>query len=357
MVANPHYSGPVKPTLHTFVELPYASESAEFDALVGGKVDVGYLPPTEVSRGTTRPSTAGPNNPQLSGRYSMDPLYTWSINYFPYNFNSTGDGGNAGRIFSQLYFRQAMQLLVDQPSSIATIDKGYGIGTYGPVPSKPANSFVSAEVRDNPYPYDPSKAVSLLREHGWKVVPEGTSTCQSAGSGPNQCGAGIPVGAKLAFDLPYASGVDFLPQLMKAQKASWASAGIQVSLSEQTLQAVTAASMPCAVGPACTWELANWGTGWLFAPDYYPTGEPIFQTGAASNAGSYSDVTNDANIVATTTSQAPLTQYEDYLAEQLPVVYQPNSVTVLTETVRGLTGTTPQSPLWTINPENWRFGR
>jgi peptide/nickel transport system substrate-binding protein len=102
-------------------------------------------------------------------------------------------------------------------------------------------------------------------------------------------------------------------------------------------------------------QLANWGAGWLFSPDYYPTGEEIFQTGAGSNSGSYSDPTNDANILATNVSQTPLTQYENYLAEQLPVVYEPNNVTSLTETAKGLDGTSPQSPLWAINPENWRF--
>ena len=51
----------------------------------------------------------------------------------------------------------------------------------------------------------------------------------------------------------------------------------------------------------------------------------------------------------------PLTQYENYLAEQLPVVFQPNTVTSITETAKGLEGATPQSVFWALNPENWRF--
>ena len=101
--------------------------------------------------------------------------------------------------------------------------------------------------------------------------------------------------------------------------------------------------------------MGNWGAGWIFAPDFYPTGESIFQTGANSNAGSYSDPVNDANILATTTTQTPLTQYENYLAEQLPVIFQPNTVTQLTEVANGLNGVLPQSPLQNIYPENWRF--
>ena len=110
------------------------------------------------------------------------------------------------RSSSQLYFRQAIQLLVDQPLYNQKINKGYGVGTYGPVPSEPENNFVSAEVKNNPYPYNPSKAISLLKDHGWTVVPNGTSTCADPGTAANQCGAGIPAGAKLDFDLPYASG-------------------------------------------------------------------------------------------------------------------------------------------------------
>ena len=354
MAANPSYSGPVKPTLKTFQEFPFTSDSAEFNALVGGKVDVGYLPPSDVTSPTNNPLVAGPNNPRLNN-YTMNPLYTWSIDYFPYNFNSSGDNGVVGKIFDQLYFRQAMQYLVDQPLYIKKIYKGYAVGTYGPVPSQPANSFVSAEVTDNPYKYSPTQATTLLKDHGWKIVANGTSTCESPGTASNECGAGIPAGAKLAFNLQYVSGTAAYTQIMTAEKSSWATAGINVDLSQASFDTVIGNAIPCS-GSSCTWQMANWGAGWLFSPDYYPTGEEIFQTGADSNSGSYSDPTNDDNIKATNTTQVPLTQYENYLAEQLPVVYQPNPSSSLTEIAKGLTGVTPQSPSWAITPENWRFG-
>jgi len=298
---------------------------------------------------------AGPNNPRLTN-FKLSPLYTWGINYFPYNFNSSGGGGSAGKIFSQLYVRQAIEYLVDQPLYIKKIDKGYGVGTYGPVPSQPDNPFVSQEVKNNPYPYNPGKAATLLTSHGWKVVPHGTTTCQSPGTGANQCGAGIPAGAKLAFNLQYASGQQSLTQLMTAEKSSWSQAGINITLSQASFNTVLGVAVPCTAGTkACSWELENWGAGWIFAPDYYPTGESIFQTGAGSNSGSYSDPTNDANILATNVTQVPLTTYENYLAEQLPAIFQPNQASSLTEIQKGLKGVTPQNPLWEINPEAWRF--
>ena len=116
----------------------------------------------------------GANNPRVAGKFNLEPWYAWGINYFPYNFNSTGDGGQAGKIFRQLYFRQAFQLLVDQPLYVDKIFKNYAVPTYGPVPVLPKNIFATARSRPkNPYAYDVAKATSLLTSHGWKVDPNG----------------------------------------------------------------------------------------------------------------------------------------------------------------------------------------
>jgi len=352
MVPNPTYSGPVKPTLKSFQELPYTSDTAEFNALVGGKVNVGYLPTQDVTASTSNPVKAGPNNPRLTN-FSMSPLYSWSINYFPYNFNSTGDGGNAGKIYNQLYFRQAMQYLVDQPLYIEKLNHGYGVGTYGPVPVIPQNSFASSYEKGNPYPYNPGRAKSLLTAHGWKVGPNGTSTCEKPGSASDECGAGISAGAKLAFQLQYATGSTIVTNTMNAEKSSWAQAGINVSLSSASFNTVIGSATPCPSG--CSWQLENWGAGWIFAPDYYPTGEEIFQTGAGSNSGNYSNTTNDANIKATNVTDESLTTYQNYLAQQLPVVFQPNYPSALVEIQHSLTGVTPLNVYWQLNPENWRW--
>ena len=56
MVPNPTYSGPVKPTIKKFVELPFTSDSAEFNALVGGKVNVGYLPVQDITASDQQPA-------------------------------------------------------------------------------------------------------------------------------------------------------------------------------------------------------------------------------------------------------------------------------------------------------------
>jgi peptide/nickel transport system substrate-binding protein len=354
-VPNPTYSGPVKPTLKKFTEVPFTSEPAEFNALAGGNINVGFLPATDITTPAVNALKGGKNNPRLSN-FTIAPLYTWAINYFPYNFNSTGDGGNAGKIFRQLYVRQAIQYLVNQPLYISKVSHGYGVGTYGPVPTTPANSFASALEKGNPYKYNPSKAKSLLSSHGWKVVPGGTSTCVKAGSGSGECGTGIPKGAQLSFNIQFANTSSLVTNTMTAEKASWSTAGINVKISPASFDTVIGAAVPCKAGSSgCGWELQNWGAGWVYAPDYYPSGEEIFQTGAGSNSGSYEDNKNDTLILATNKSNVPLTKWENYLATQLPVIWQPNYVTSITEIQKGLSGVSPQSVFWALNPENWRW--
>ena len=51
-----------------------------------------------------------------------------------------------------------------------------------------------------------------------------------------------------------------------------------------------------------------------------------------------------------------LTKYENYLAQQLPVVYQPNYANPFNEIATNLTGATPLNVLQAITPENWRSG-
>ncbi len=344
---NPTYSGPVKPSVSKFVELPFTSETSEFNALVGGKLTVGYLPSEDVTSSAKAPTVPGANNPRLSN-FNLDPWYAWGINYFPYNFNSTGDGGQAGKIFKQLYFRQAFQLLVDQPLYLEKLFKNYGVPTYGPVPVLPKNSFATSFEAKNPYAYDVKKATDLLTSHGWKVDSKGVTTCQDAAK------CGVPAGTPLQFTLQYVGGNQTEQELVQAEVASWQQVGIKITLTTGSFNTVIGTAIPCS-GKSCTWELQNWGGGWVFAPDFYPSGELLFQSGAGSNVGSYSNKQADALIKATNFGDATLAGYENFLTKDLPVVWQPNQRYALTEVQKNLQGVFPQNPLLTINPENWYF--
>ena len=105
--------------------------------------------------------------------------------------------------------------------------------------------------------------------------------------------------------------------------------------------------------------MGNWGAGWVFDPDYYPTGEDLFLTGSVANYGSYSDKANDAMINATISPRAtPRTLYawESYIAKQVPVVWMPGFDDPILEVAANLKGVAPLNVFQNINPEDWYYG-
>jgi peptide/nickel transport system substrate-binding protein len=356
-VPNKDYSGPVKAKLAQFQEVPFTTESSEYNVLQAGsaggnQIDVGYLPTTDAP---PKPANTGPTatgtNP-VNG-YTLAPLYAWGINYFPLNYQSTT--GN-GPILKQLYFRQALQYVMNQAAVIAGPLKGYGVPTVGPVGSVPVTTFLSTQGKaGDPWPYNPTKAKELLTSHGWNVVPNGTTTCTD----PAKCGPGIKQGQALSFNLPYATGINWIGQEMTALQSNASGVGIKLSLDPKPFNQVTAlAAGNCVVAHiSCNWDMGNWGGGWTFSPDYYPSGETLFLSGSGANAGGYTNATNDSLINSTLTSSSlnALYTWQDYLSAQLPVIWQPSGVYTLTEIVNTLHGVIPQSTTLAINPENWYF--
>ncbi len=354
LVPNTSYSGPQKPTVKV-QELPYTTDDAQFNALVGGALDIGFLPQQDITSPTKDATQAGPNNSRLSNFY-LSPWILFGFNYAVPKFESTGDSGNAGAIFKQAYFRQAMQSVVDQPTMISKFLKGYGVPTYGPVPVLPQNDFVDKFEQSNPFPYNPSHAKSLLTSHGWKVTPNGTDTCQKAGSAKGDCGAGIPQGAQANFTFAYASGTTWQKQVAQVEQSAWNSIGIKTALVANTFHTVVSTyAPPCASGTPCTEELGWWGGGWEYSPDFYPSGETLFSTNAGSNASNYTNAKADSLIAATTDTDVNLHQYEDYLSTQLPVLWEPNADYEISEIANNLRGVAPQNPFANLFPEYWYF--
>jgi peptide/nickel transport system substrate-binding protein len=337
MVPNLGYSGPVKPTLAEFDEVPEATDTAEFNVLRSGGVDYGYIPIQDADQRAS-----------LS-KYAFSPWIGWSINYIQENFNNADHGA----VYKQLYFRQAMQHLIDQDGYIKNIDKGFGYPDYGPVPIKPDNSFADSFEKTNPYPFDVSAASKLLSDNGWTVNPGGVSVCTNPGTGAGQCGDGVKAGQKADFKAMYATGVKVQEDEFKAMASDFSKAGIKLTLTGAPFNTV----ITDAFGGTPTADIDFWGGGWIFAPDYYPTGDEIFSTGAGSNGGAYTNATNDANTVATTTSddvQAMYT-YEDFLAKDLPVMWFPVQPSQLSMVKKTLHGWDPQDALLQLNPETWYF--
>ncbi len=344
-VPNPSYAGPVKPTLDKFVELPFTSATAEFDVLASGNnsISYGYLPVVDLPQ-KSRIDAEG---------YAMEPWIDLGFNYFVENYNNP----TYGPLFNQLYFRQALQHLVDQPAYIKDFDKGYAVPSYSPVPLAPANSFADADSKTNVYPYSLATAKNLLETHGWKVV-NGVMTCEKPGSSATECGTGVPSGQTMSFNLQYASGDTTLTEQMQALASAAKQDDININLSEASFDTVITNAALCTPSQAsCKWQMENWGGGWEYSPDDYPTGGELFSTGAGSNYGSYDSTEMNTLISDTHTAsngQAALDAYQNYAALQLPVVYQPAVDYALSMISTKLHGV-EQGAYLTLNPENWYF--
>jgi peptide/nickel transport system substrate-binding protein len=354
-VPNKSYSGPVKPKLAAFQEVPFTTDAAQYNVLrssgAGGqKIDVGYLPQQDAPQ--VPAGQAVGTNP-LPG-YTLAPLYPWGINYYATNFQSSISDHAA--VIKQLYFRQALAYLLNQQAIIKGPLRGYGQPTVGPVAATPATDWLSAKGRQGePYPYDPTKAKSLLVSHGWNVVPNGTTTCTD----PAKCGTGITKGTALNFNFLYESGVGWVTTEMEQLQSAASLVGMKLNLQAKPFaDVISTVGGNCVVVKApCNWDLANWGFGWSFSPDYLPTGDELFACGAVANSGGYCNQNNDALITKTLYSSnlQEMYSWQDYLQPQLPVQYQPLGAFTLTEVVNNLKGVLPQSPTLSITPENWYF--
>jgi peptide/nickel transport system substrate-binding protein len=341
-VRNTKYSGPATGSIHALRVLYFTSDDAEFDSLLSsGGISYGYLPFNDAAQ-VSRVTADG---------YKVEAWPTWGITYLSMNFASP----QVGAIFSQLYVRQAMQRLVNQAGYIESFLEGYGNPTYGPVPLVPSSKFVSSAEKTNPYPYDPAKATDALKQHGWTIHAHGADVCTRPGSGPNDCGAGIAGGQKLSFQLQYSTGTQGVTEEVAALQSAFSQAGIQISPTGAPFSTVVGNDVPCTKS-GC-WQLNYYGQGWYFDPGYNdPDGSVLFATGGVDNGGSYSDPTADALIGKLQSGGYPaLYKYEDYIAQQLPMLWLPQFDGQISAVSDKLHGVLPQDPDGNIYPENWYF--
>ncbi len=355
-VPNKEYSGPDRPRLAELVELPFTSAEAEFSVLRAGpssggrgtsgdQVSVGYVPDNDLPQAPTMRSQG----------YQLVDWFPFQFDYFEPNFNNP----KVGPILRQLYFRQAFQHLVDQEGWIHAYYHGLGVPTYSPVPASPKNPYADPESTKNPYPFSISTARAILENHGWKVTPNGVTTCRHAGTGPGECGLGITVGEGLNFTLMYPDGLTYTDGSMVDLQSVARQVGIEIALKEVTPTTIASTILSCTpTQAACSWQLGQYGAGWLFEPDHYPSGEEIFETGALGNVANYSDAGVDRLIEATTRApegraQATLNAYADKVRLQLPNFWQPSPGSLVT-LQSNLHGFYPNAYGF-ISPQEWYF--
>ena len=108
------------------------------------------------------------------------------------------------------------------------------------------------------------------------------------------------------------------------------------------------------------------GGGWIYGPDFLPTGESLYNPGAAANAGSYTDPKATQLLTATITGpvsreKQALTTYALYITRHLPVIFGPTRIgtydadagTLVAKNLGGYAA----NALGLMNPEDWYFTR
>jgi peptide/nickel transport system substrate-binding protein len=347
LVPNTKYSGPQKAQVAAVKLVAFTSDTAEENELQAGDIDLGYVDPSILTSDAPSPGKAGANWGQLSTRYNLISGQSFADNEMNINY-----GNNPGSAFlNQLYVRQALESSIDQ----ATIDKdafkNYAVPTFSAVPlSTPAAESGKLTA---PYPFSLSAAEADLTNNGW-TMKSGSIVCTSPGTGSGDCGTGITNGEPLTLNVQWSSGSPSEDTEMDAIINDWQSLGITVNHSEATFDDVIF-SCTALYNPSTTEDICNWGGGWLYAPDYYPSGEPLYLTGASSNYGLYSSPTMDSLIKASLTTNVNLNAYAKYSASNLPDLWDPLNLAT-SEVVKTLKSSIGfKSVLLTFTPEYFHY--
>lgn len=345
-VRNNNYSGPDKPILNEVAWTPFTDDTAEMNTLRSGtSLGLAGLPATDINQiGALEAEGYVVAKEAIPGVAEIQPnLYNSAV----------------GPLLSQLYIRQVLESLINRPQIVAKVYGGYADPGNGPVPVSIGGGWASPLERSGgPYPYDPARAIALLKSHGWKVAPNGVSTCAMPGTGAAQCGAGIKAGEPLQFQLVYSSGRTSTDEMEAAIVSTESAAGVKIVLKPEpfntivsTIGTCTAKSHPTAT---CSWQLVDFGYD-PYSLD--PNGAGIFNTGGINNYGGYSSAKEDQLINATEygSSQAAFYAYEDYTARQLPFLWLPLRTALLVYK-KNLAGIAPLNPFsGGLNPEVWHY--
>jgi peptide/nickel transport system substrate-binding protein len=315
---NPSYGGSPKPHLDSIQGVTYTGITPMLNAMRTKSLDIGSVDFSQLTDVDSLKSQG----------YSAfgQPDFGWA----GVIWNFEDKTGHFNKIVSQLYFRQAMAMLEDEPAIVAGIFHGAGGLAYGPIPSVPSTPFTPSNSVKPAYPYNPAKAVSILKAHGWHVVPNGQTTCANPGTGSDQCGAGIPKGTPLSFTW-YTETAASAPFVALTDEAITSeakqAAGINVSLFQKTFNYI--ASNLNDPDPSVAKYINTWGVEDFdgYTDNAYPTQNSIFNTGGSFNSGGYHDPKMDQLINASVYGSNPnaVTQEAAYEAEAQPALFEPNS--------------------------------
>ena len=343
LVPNKAYSGPGEKRLAEVDFKAFTSSAAVLNQFKAGNLTVGTLDSSFISQvGALKAKGYNVYGAPAPARFDSLTI----------NFKDTVNGFD--KVIAQPYVRQALQRLIDQRGYVASrgIYAGAGTENYttGGADSPYPPSYGSAA----PYPYDPAAAAELLTEHGWKVVPGGTTTCVD----PARCGAGIGQGQSIDFTLVSAD----TPQYVGARDVAFASAarrlGIKVQLVTKSLNYMYA-NYGDSFAPANADEWAMQDYGPLYLAAGYPSSNTVFNTDGSFNLGGYANPAADRLINASTFGADPkaLSAEVTELGLELPVLFlpTPDTLVVWKNTLSGPSSSFQALLSSLYTPEQWYF--
>ena len=181
MVPNTTYGGPHVTPMSTFQGVPFTSNAAEFNAIKSGSIDVAYVDFDDV--------------PQLPEVLRL------GYNYF-------GDAGLRHDLRQPTTSRTRPATSTTSSPSCTSARRSRTWWTSragsprsctararpptGPIPAYPQSPYLPPTRRPTRTRSASRTAVSMLKSHGWTVVPGGTDTCANAGHRRQRVRGGHP---------------------------------------------------------------------------------------------------------------------------------------------------------------------
>lgn len=345
LVPNEEFSGPGEQSLDQVDFKAFTSASAVLNQYKAGTLTVGTLDASFASEIDKLKS---------DGYHVYGAPAPARLDSLTFNFENTVE--NFDKIAAQHYIRQALQHLIDQKGYIesrgiynGTASENYSVaGADSPYPAGFGDEAT--------YPYDPEAAEKLLTDHGWKVTPNGTTTCANPGTAEDQCGAGIPQGAKISFTLASAN----TPSYVGARDIAFASEakklGIEVEVVTKSLNYMYA-NYGNAFAPANKNEWGMQDYGAIYSAAGYPSSNALFNTTGSFNLGSYSNEEVDELINESTFGADPsvLSREITAVSEDLPVLFlpTPHTLVVWKDTLSGPPESFHSLLSFIYSPELW----
>jgi peptide/nickel transport system substrate-binding protein len=352
-VRNAKFSGPDKPYFNSFEEVPYTSNVAEYNAVLTGSVDYGYLPFEDVPQ-LKRVESLG---------YRLEPWYFYAYNALLINYANKVIGPEV----SQLYVRQALAHLINQAQDVQAIYHGDALADYGPIPPPAAGtqpsgifSWENSTGITDPYPFSTTAAASLLTSHGWHVVPNGLSTCTNGA----KCGAGIKTGSTIQLTLDYPTQLPEITSEFEAFQSAASQVGIKLNLRPLPIATLNVTYGPCTKNAASCWQLGSFGgTNYWYLSNDTDGGGPFEGPGATYDIPGYPSVSGAQGLFSVIQSSrnnatqagmaSAMQQYDEYAAKELPQIFVPleyYQLSVIKNTLAPVT----QNGLALITPELWK---